>query len=345
MKLVIAATAVTLLSYAALVPLWVGQAIPVAAQDSETAAVQSTLDALKAKDAELSRTLATAVAALEKIESRRLADPATKTLAELGCKPNDPAFDNAPLIQPALDAGYNLDVDGLYYTSPLKTPVGKSNVIAGQGAGYRHGGKGVTGFVAFKADQTHVIELQGEAAAGQNQVVRDLYIQGTPTADGIRVFSGRNVAVQNVTIRSCGGKGIVVAPAVGTYCVAVSNCSLLGCGTGFELRNAETVCCFTMTSTEIQGGGKGIVVDGWRRGATFIGVACEGQADTKVEVRNARATFVACYFEGDAGKIGILAAKAARVNLIDTSAGGHKVSSDSQLNWVGDNMQAGTIGW
>lgn len=345
MKTLIIATAITILSYATIAPLRVGQLTPVAAQD-ETAAVQTTLDALKAKDIELSATLANVVAAVEKIESSSPADPVTKSLFELGCRANDPAFDNAPLIQPVLDAGYNLDVDGLYYTSPLKTPVGKSNVIAGQGAGYRHAGKGVTGFAAFRADQTHVLELQGDGAPGQNQVVRDLYIQGTPTADGIRAYAGRNLAIQNVTVRNCGGRGILIEPKQGSYALSVANCSLLGNGVGFELKNATTVCCFTMTSTEIQSGGQGIIVDGWRRGATFIGVSCEGQTgDTKVTVNNARATFIGCYIEGDAGKTGLLLARGSRVNVVDSSIGGYRASGDSQLNWVGDNMQAGTIGW
>lgn len=356
MKPLILAIPIVLLSYAAAGPLLVSRPVPVAAQDSETAAVQATIDTLKAKDAELSRTLATVVGTLEKIEARRPADPATKTLAELGCKPNDPAFDNAPLIQPVLDAGYNLDVDGLYYTSPLRTPVGmpsadgktlygRSCAIAGQGAGYRHGGKGVTGFAAFKPDQACVIECPGEASPGQGMVIRDLYLAGGEKTDGIRVHGARNTSIENCVIRACGGRSILVDPKVGVYALGVRNCSILNCGTGFELRNGTSVCSFAMSSTEIMGGGQGIVLDGWRRGAVFTAVAVEGQSDTKVSVRDSRATFVGCYVEGDSGKVGLLATKAARVNLIDCSVGGHKVSSDSQLNWLGDNMQAGTIGW
>lgn len=271
--------------------------------------------------------------------ARPPSDPTTVSLAELGCRPNDPKFDNAPVIQPLLDEAYNVHVDGVYYTSPLKSFAGKSCVIAGSGAGYRHNGKGVCGFAAFAADQPCLLELHG---GGQGMVVRDLYFLGNEKCDGIRVHSARTTSIENCVVRDCGGRGILVDDRAGMYALSIRNCALLGNGVGFELRNGASVCCFAMYSTQIQSGGKGIVVDGWRRGATFTAVVVEGQTDTKVTVENARATFVGCYIEGDRDKVG-LRLKSSRVTILDSSIGGYAASSDSQITWVGDNMQAGTM--
>lgn len=344
MKNTILIIAVVLASYAAYGPLRLSS--QPAQQQPATAALQQQLD-------DLQRTTASLVAAQEKDEARRPADPVTKSLTELGCKPNDPRFDNAPLIQPAIDAGYNIDVDGFYYTSPLKTPVGvkstdgtqtfgRSCRIAGQGAGYRHGGKGVTGFAAFKSDQPCIIECPGTASPGQCMVIRDLCLLGGEKCDGIRVHGARTTTIENCVVRKCGGWGILVDPATGVYGLEIRNCSLLDNGIGLELRNGNSVCCFAASSTEIMGGRAAIVMNGWKRGAVFTAVACEGQSEDKVRLTDARASFIGCYFEGDSGKAGLVL-KDSKATIVDGSIGGYKASGASQVYWVGDNVQAGTL--
>lgn len=318
---------------------------------SATQPLQETLDtyaaALAAQRAELDA-LKTSLSALATVAVTRPANRACRFASELGCIPGDPRVDNAQFLQPALDAMYAIELDqsGVLYTSPLKPVGGQSTVIRGQSAGYRHGAKGMTGLAPFDPAQPCLIEFPGDATKsnGQVAVLRDLYLQGTDKCDGIRILGGRAVSLENLVIRQC-KRGVAVEPVISCYATSIRNSSILGCDLGLYVANAPSVCCLAVYSTEIMGGRQGILLDGWRRGALFAAVVVEGQTETKVEVRNSRATFAGCYFEGDGGLVGLLATKGSRVNLIDTSAGGHKVSSDSQLNWIGDNMQAGTIGW
>lgn len=318
---------------------------------SATEALQTTLDqyaaALADQASEIDR-LKSTLAQLAAIIPVPPANRALRKASELGCIPGDPKIDNARFLQSALDAMYAIELDqsGVLYSSPLKPVAGQSTVIRGQSAGYRHGAKGMTGLAPFDPAQPCLIEFPGDATKsnGQVAVIRDLYLQGTDKCDGIRILGGRAVSLENLVIRQC-KRGVAVEPVISCYATSIRNSSILGCDLGLYVTNAPSVCCLAMYSTEIMGGRQGILLDGWRRGALFAAVVVEGQTETKVEVRNSRATFAGCYFEGDGGLVGLLATKGSRVNLIDTSAGGHKVSSDSQLNWIGDNMQAGTIGW
>lgn len=298
--------------------------------DTATAPLQATLDAIQSR-----------VGALEILAP---IDPATRKLSAIGCKPNDPSFDNAALIQPVLDAAYNLDVDGLYHTSPLKTPAGKSCIIDGHGSGYRHGGKGVTGFAPFSPDQTHVLELQGDASPGQSMVVRDLYIQGHEKCDGIRVYGARNASIENVVVRGCGGIGITIEPKVGVYAVSLRSCSLLSNKIGLAVNNGVSVCCLRVDATELIGGTYAVSINGWRRGAVFTGVVCEGQSDKKFMAIDSRATLIGCYIEGDSGRAGVWL-KNSRLVVIDSNLGGTQTDLNSVITPVGDNLIAGTLAW
>lgn len=309
----------------------------VAQDQPATAPLQKQLD-------DQARTLTNVVAALDKLEAAKPADPATVTATELGCKTNDPRFDNGPLIQAALDKMLSIEFDasGTYYTSPLKTTGGQSNVIKGGSAGYRHGAKGATILAAFKPDQTHILELAGDPTKsnGQVQVVRDLSFLGSDKCDGIRVHGGRSVSIENCTVRLC-RKGIVVQPAISCYATSIRGCSILNCELGIELNNATSVCCFAVYSTEVMGGKTGVHQIGWKRGAIYTAVVCEGQTEDKFKLDNARATFIGVYLEGDPGAAGLWM-RSSKLTVIDSSIGGYKHSGDSQITWVGDNVASGT---
>lgn len=337
MKTTILIVAGVLVSYLAYGPLQIAKPEPQPAQQPATAALQQQLD-------DLQRTTATLVAAQEKDEARRPADPACKTATELGAKPGDDV-DDYPALQAALDKGYAIELDGsgIYTLSaPLRPTPGQSTVIKGQSAGYRHGAKGCTGLTAANPNVTHLIELPGDTTKhnGQVAVIRDVYLLGNDKCDGIRIHGCRVATIENCVIRNC-AKGVAVTPTISCYAANVRGCSILNCGIGIELNNAATVCCFAAYSTEIIGGAKAIVLNGWKRGAVFMAVPCENQTAGAMHFTDARATLIGDYNEcpPNAG----ITAKDSKITIIDTSAGGYKGSLNSQFNWVGDNMQAGTL--
>lgn len=314
-------------------------AVMQAAPDDEpaTAALQRKLD-------DQARTLANVVAAVEQLELRP-ADAATVTASSLGAKPDD-GVDDAPLLQAALDQMLNVELDrtGLYEIgTPLRTVAGQSNVIKGQSAGYRHTAKSVTGLKAI-GNVTHLIELPGEAGKGngQGQVIRDLYLQGNENCDGVRILGCRNASIENCVIRSC-KRGVAIEPVVSVYCPSVANTSILGCDVGIELKNATTVCCFRADAVEVTGGRIGVLNSGWKRGAVFTGVVCEGQTEACWKLDGGHATLIGCYAESSG--VATLWLRSARATLIDCVVHGVKYSKDSNVCWLGENLNAFTLAW
>ncbi len=348
MKTVLFASVVIVLSYVAALPL---RREPAYAQtEPETAAVQRVLDEQKKALADAQQTIVTMAAKLQAIEARRPADPCTKTTTELGCNPNDKTFDNAPLIQAALDKGYNVELDAgpLYYTSPLRLPPGMGCVIKGQSSALRYWAKGATALAPFKPDQQCLIEIPSdpEKSVGHNTTICDLalYVK-SDQCDGIRIHGGRAVGIENVMIEKA-NRGILIAPTGGVYATSIERCSLFDCQTGIEVNNGENVCCLDVQATQIIGGKFGIVQNGWKRGAVYTAIACEGQSENPTKWTDSRATLIGCYFEGQTAGVsaGILA-KDSKLTIIDTSAGTIRANLNTQINWVGDNMQAGTLSY
>lgn len=305
--------------------------VPVQAQtEPATAAVQKVLDDYAAR--------------LKAIEDAAPKPSATtRRTSELGCKPNDPAFDNAPLLQAAIDAGFAIEVDGFYHTSPLRTKAGQANAIRGVSAAAHKSPPCRTGFAAFAAGQPHILEITGDTTlgAGYGQVVSDLHFAGVAGCDAVVVKGGDAVAIERCSFRGC-RDAIEIAPAIRVYSVAVRSCFMHTCDTGLRVGNATNVCCLTVDGLSINGGRVGVMVDGWKRGAVFTGVLSEGQTQSSFEFRDARGTLIGCYGE-NGGDIPTLAMQQSKVTLIDCRFHKYRQDGNSQITLVGDNNLGGTI--
>jgi hypothetical protein len=329
-----AATVITVLSYLAFGPLQVAKPEPQPAQ-SETAAVQATLDRLNAAVNKLAA----------RVSDLTPANPAIVTATSLGCKADDEKFDNGPLIQAALDKGLGvlLDSGGIYSTSPLRTKPGTASPIMGASASFRHSPACRTGLMPFAPNQTHIIEISGQSpeGAGHGQVVRDLYIQGTPTCDGIRVHGGDAISIENVIVRGC-KTGIAIKPTIRLYALSIRGASLYGNDVGISVDNATNICSTVVSGVAVNAGRIGVNATGWKRGLTLQGVVCEGQTEACMKFEDAKASLIGCYLEST-GDIPGIRAKGSRINIMDTSV--RRISHDglSQMTWIGDNMQAGTL--
>lgn len=302
---------------------------------SETAALQTTLDTLNSTVNKLAA----------RVSELTPANPAIVTATQLGLRANDDKFDNGPLIQSALDKGLGvlLDSGGMYSTSPIKTKPGTASPIMGQSASFRHNPECRTGLTPFAPNQTHVLEIAGQSpeGAGHGQVIRDLYIQGAPSCDGIRVHGGDATSIENIVIRGC-KTAISVKPTIRLYSLAIRNASLAGNDVGIQIENGTSVCCATVTNVVCNGGRIGINVKEWKRGLTLTGVVCESQTEACVKADDTKLSLIGCYLESN-GDVPGLRSKASKVNVMDTSV--RRISHDgaTQLNWIGDNVQAGTL--
>ena len=336
MKTTILIVAGILVSYLACGPLRVAKPQPQPAQ-SETAALQTTLDSLNATVNKLAA----------RVSDLTPANPAIVTATSLGCKADDPAFDNGPLIQTALDKGLGvlLDSGGIYSTSPLRTKPGTASPIMGQSASFRHSPACRTGLTPFAPNQTHVIEIAGQSpeGAGHGQVVRDLYIQGTPACDGIRIHGGDAVSIENVIIRGC-KTAIAIKPTIRLYACSIRGASLPGNDVGIQVENGTSVCCISVSGVVINVCRIGVNVNGWKRGLTLTGVVCEGATEACCKFDDAKASLIGCYLEST-GDVPGIRSKGSKINVMDTSV--RRISHDggTQMNWIGDTVQAGTLAY
>lgn len=325
-----------LVSYLACGPLRVAKPQPQPAQ-SETAALQTTLDSLNATVNKLAA----------RVSDLTPANPVIATATSLGCKADDPAFDNGPLIQAALDKGLGvlLDSGGIYSTSPLRTKPGTASPIMGSSASFRHSPACRTGLTPFAPSQTHVIEIAGQSpeGAGHGQVIRDLYIAGTPACDGIRIHGGDAVSIENVIIRGC-KTAILIKPTIRLYACTIRGASLPGNEVGISVENGTSVCCISVSGVVINVCRVGVNVNGWRRGLTLQGVVCEGATEACCKFDDAKASLIGCYLEST-GDVPGIRSKGSKLNVMDTSV--RRISHDgsTQLNWIGDNVQAGTLAY
>ncbi len=316
------------------------------------AAQAAAINELKAQVA----TLSTALAAIP--QSTGKPNRALKLASEIGCRPNDPAFDNASIIQPLLDKriGVEFDVGGVYYTSPLKTLPGAAGALVGSFCGHRHKSPSATGLAPFAPEQTHLVEITGvgpiaatsttpavPGGAGLGHTVRDLYFLGNAKCDGLRIHGGDAIGVERCIFREC-RVGVLLKPSYRVYSPSLARCGIYDCDVGLQIENGDSVCCLSVTAMTVIGGRMGIVQTGWRRGAVFIGVVCEGQSEDKWRLVDARATLLGCYIEGDSGKVG-LSLRGSKAAIGDSSIGGYKADGQSQITWLGDNAQAGTVSW
>lgn len=326
-----------LVSYLAYGPLRVAKPDPQPAVADETAALQTTLDSLNSTVNKLTA----------RVSELTPANPAIVTATQLGCKADDDKFDNGPLIQAALDKGQGvlLDSGGMYSTSPLRTKPGTASPIMGASASFRHSPACRTGLTPFAPNQTHVLEIAGQSpeGAGHGQVIRDLYIQGTPQCDGIRIHGGDATSIENVVVRGC-KTAISIKPTIRLYSLAVRNASLAGNDVGIHIENGTSVCCMTVTNAVINSGRIGVNVKEWKRGLTLTAVVCESQTEACVKFDDSRASLIGCYLESN-GDVPGLRSKASRINVIDTSI--RRISHDgaTQITWIGDNVQAGTLAY
>jgi hypothetical protein len=285
-----------------------------------------------------------------------------RAVEDLGCRPNDPKFDNAALLQPVLDQriGIEFDVGGLYYTSPLKTRPGAASPLVGASAGFRHVSPSMTGLAPFTPDQTHLLEITGVAGqaavpatpttpavpeviggAGLVHSVRDLYFLGNPKCDGLRIHGGHAISVERCIFREC-NRGVLIQPTIAVYSPRIAGCGIYGCDTGLQVENGTSVCCLDVSATPIIGGRLGIVQTGWKRGAVYTGVVLENQAEEKLRLVDSRAKLSGCYLEAESGKVGLYL-RGSRVAIEDSSIGYYYADQTSQITWLGDNLQAGTM--
>lgn len=271
--------------------------------------------------------------------------PNLRRATQLGCIPNDPAVDNAPLLQNAIDAGLALEIDGFYHTSPLRTKPGGANAIYGVSSAYRHSPACRTGFAPFASGQTHILEVTGDATAGAGlcQRIADLYFAGSATCDGIRVSGGDTVAIERCSFRGC-KDAIDITPTIRLYSLAVRSCFMSTNDIGIRLTNGSSVCCFIADSCSINGGRIGVSVNWWQRGAVFTGVLCEGQTEVCFDVREARASLIGCYGEST-GEIPALNLKQSHIVIIDSHFRRYKHDGLSQITAIGDNVLSGTLAY
>lgn len=282
-----------------------------------------------------------------------------RAVEDLGCRPNDPSFDNATILQLVLDnrIGIEFDGGGLFYTSPLKIRPGAASPLVGASCGFRHGSPSCTGLAPFKADQTHLLEITGVAGvdatptspaiaggAGVGQAVRDLYFAGSPTCDGLRIHGGDAVSIERCVFRNC-RRGILIQPTIRLYGPSVRSCGIYGCDVGYQIENGASVCAATLTATPIIGGRLGVNAIGWRRGLTLTGVVCEAQTETCFRFEGSKASLVGCYAESIDDILGLWVGRKGYVNVQDSSIRVFAVGNESQVNWIGDNVQSRTVAY
>lgn len=325
----------SLLAYVAVGPLRILAPTPSAAQ-GETAAVQTRLD-------EDRKTLLNLVAAVQRLEGLRPKSPRTVTTTQLGCRANDKTFDNAPLIQAALDRGCNIHVDDgpLTYTSTLRIAPGKSCVISGESCGSRHWAEGVTGLAAFNESQPSIIEVAGnnEKKAGHGTSIRDLCLMGSAKVDGIVVTGGRVVSIEHVEIQDC-RRGVSIVPDLGVYAVTISCASLFSNDTGIYVQNGTSVCCLSVNGSQIIGGRSGVEVKGWKRGITLNGTVIENQSEYCLRLEDARCTLIGSYLENSGTRCWM---KASGLVGIDSTCGNISHNASSTVDWIGGNQRPYTV--
>lgn len=329
-RTILIAAALVALSYLASGPhFW--RPMPAVAQ-GETKPVQDLLDQQR-------QTLLGVIAAVERLEAAKPANPATVTATELGCIPND-GRDDAPAMQAALDRMQNVELDatGEYELgAPLRFAPGQSNTLKGQSAGYRYNAAGRTGFKPLNESVSHLIEVPWDAAksTGQVQVIRDLYLAGNDKCDGIRVLGCDALSIESVCIRKC-KTGLLIAAPSRAYSPAVANSAILGCDVGIDIRNGTSVCCFTATGCEVFGGRIGLSISGWKRGAVFTGCVFESQSEHAARLEDARATFIGSYLECGA-PVTTLWMKNSGATMIDSTCNILKHNAASRIDWIGEN--------
>lgn len=278
-----------------------------------------------------------------------------RAVEDLGCRPNDPSFDNFARLQQALDDRYGVlfDVGGLYYTQPLRTKPGSAAPILGSSAAFRHAAACMTGLAPFKPDQTHLLEISGvdgvaasgtspaiPGGAGHLQTVRDLYFAGNATCDGLRIHGGDCVSVEACVFRQC-KTGVLIRPTIRLYAPSLRNLSLSGCDVGIQIENGESVCCATVQATSINLGRLGFSAIGWNRGLSLTGVCCESQTEACFRFRDSRASLRSCYAEANDEVPGLWTRDSA-VMLEDTHIR-VQASHNSQVIPLGVNLISRTV--
>jgi len=231
--------------------------------------------------------------------------PTIVTASELGCKTLDPSFDNALVIQPALDSGLvvHWDLACEYYTSPLRCAQGMGLCMFGAWGGYRGNPAGRAVLKPFLPTQTHFIEVPGGAAGGVGKLSRieALCFSGLPTMDAVRIYSGECPVVRDCAFLSL-RKGIEIVYKSRLISPVIENCFFSDCDNAIWAQSGTTVSSLRIAGGSIDRGKTGVYVVGWgTRGVHISGLAIQGSSDAGIYARGSNMVLTGCYIEpGDA---------------------------------------------